>query len=122
MKSESKQRDFQKKLLAENGLDHRAYQSQTSVWWRNPTNPDSLRLSYIGFRFFTKVLGNPHHIIELASPLKSKHLLQLERLFSDPYYINNQDIIVLGEQDAIMLQLHAGNLDQYLENLQINKS
>jgi len=48
-------------------------------------------------------------------------LLQLERLLQEPYYIRNlTHLIVASETDAVMLQLHAGDLAQYLDNLQSN--
>ena len=53
--------------------------------------------------------------------IKPRQLLQLERLLTEPYYI--KDLLKLwvhSEQDAIMLQLHAGNLAQFLDNLQEN--
>ena len=117
-----RQKDYQRKVLEGCGLDYKAYQSQLPLWWRNPTNPSSLRLTFPGYKFFSKILGTACHEIELAEQLKSKHLLQLERLFAEPYYIGNEKIIVFGESDAIMLQLHAGNLGNYLDNLQINST
>jgi len=36
-----------------------------------------------------------------------------------PYCLVNRNAIkLLGEQDAIMLQLHAGDLEQYLNNIE----
>ena len=117
----NRHREYQKRVLEERGIDYKIYQSQIPLWWRNPTNPASLRLTHIGFKFFTKSLGIPFHQVEITSELKSKHLLQLERLFAEPYYLGNErKIIVFSESDAIMLQLHAGNLGGYLENLQLN--
>ena len=49
-------------------------------------------------------------------------MLQLERLLDQPYYIPTyKRILVLDETTAVMLQLHAGNLAQYLDNLQENQ-
>jgi hypothetical protein len=46
-------------------------------------------------------------------------LLQLERLLQEPYFVKDlTHLIVSSETDAVMLQLHAGNLSQYLDNLQ----
>lgn len=119
----NRQREYQRKVLTERNLDYMLYENHGSTsWWRNPMNSSSLRMTYPGYKFFSKILGIKTYPIELSEPLKSKHLLQLERLFSEPYYINQESIIVFGEGDAIMLQLHAGNLPQYLENLQVNNT
>jgi len=48
--------------------------------------------------------------------------LQLERLLDKPYYLPNwKRLLVLDEATAIMLQLHAGDLGTYLDNLQANQ-
>ena len=62
------------------------------------------------------------HIIELTKPIVPRMLLQLERLLEKPYYIPNwQKLLVLDETTAVMLQLHAGDLGTYLNNLQANQ-
>jgi len=90
------------------------------LWFRNPTNHDSLRLTRIGFTWFFGKAGFTFHKIELASEVTGRQLIQLERLFTAPYVITQKTIHVMSEQDAVMLQLHAGNLAQYLDNLQDN--
>ena len=51
--------------------------------------------------------------------LTNLHLLQLDHLLTNPYFIRNRKMIYLfGEQDAIMLSLHGNDLGQYLDNLQ----
>jgi hypothetical protein len=78
-------------------------------------------MTRFGLDFFTKKIDLKTYKIKLDKPLSFKHLIQLERLFTAPYYLHNGAITVFSEQDAIMLQLHAGNLDQYLDNLEINQ-
>jgi hypothetical protein len=35
-----------------------------------------------------------------------------------PYYINKVDqILLLGEEETVLLKLHADNLQQYLDNI-----
>ena len=37
-----------------------------------------------------------------------------------PYYIQKLDLVLLlGEQETVMLKLHADNLQQYLDTLQL---
>ena len=100
--------------------DPTMFDAMIPLWWRNPTNHNSLRLTVQGFRYFVKKLSIKSYSVELSTILTFKHLLQLERLFQAPYYIQNKTLVVFSEQDAVMLQLHAGNLAQYLDNLQSN--
>ena len=115
------QLEFQRQLLKASGLDPVAYDDHVKIWWRNPTNHNSLRLTRFGLEFFTKKLDIATYKIKLDRPLNFKHLIQLERLFTAPYFLHNGAITVFSEQDAVMLQLHAGNLDQYLDNLKVNQ-
>jgi hypothetical protein len=53
--------------------------------------------------------------------MTNQHLLWLDRLIASPYYIRSRHMLELfGEDDAIMLSLHGGNLSQYLENLSLD--
>ena len=89
-------------------------------WWWNHTNPMLLRLSKAGISFIKKFTKIPIYECQLAEPLKSRTLIQLARLMTCPYYINKMDhIMLLGEEETIMLKLHADNLQQYLDNLQL---
>lgn len=91
-------------------------------WWQNPLNPTSFRLTKTGYYWFVSIGKMAGHKIELAEKIMPKHLLQLEKLFVEPYYIENlKTIIVYGDQDAVMLQLHSGDLATYLDNLESNR-
>lgn len=116
--STHKQREFQHRILAEAGLVPQIFDDFLRSWWQNPINHDSLRLTRAGYKFFTNNLKLPCYEIELSDPIRSLHLIQLERQFQEPYFVDTaRRIYVFGQQDAIMLQLHAGNLAQYLDNL-----
>ena len=117
----NQQLEFQQRVLMACGRDPNIYKGHAKVFWRNPTNHNSLRLTKFGLDFFAKELDIAIHSISLSDPLNYKHLIQLERLFTAPYFLKKGEIVVFSEQDAIMLQLHAGNLGQYLDNLQTNK-
>lgn len=59
------------------------------------------------------------HFVELKDKMMPKQLLQMERLITAPYVIRRlASIYVLDETTAIMLQLHAGDLNTYLQNLE----
>lgn len=89
------------------------------LWFRNPLNKKSLRLSTAGKTAFAKFGGVKFHEIRLDTVVTGKQMLQLEELFSDPYYIGNGFILVSNEKDVIMLKLSDGNLGQYLDNQQL---
>lgn len=91
----------------------------TWSWWKNPLNPYSLRLSSSAFAWITKRSDIKGYKIELHDDMTGKQMLQLERVFKSPYFITAKSITVFSEEDAIMLQLHAGNLKQYLDNLSL---
>lgn len=90
------------------------------LWFRNPTNHRSLRLTALAWKHW-KLHGDIEFFdIELKDTVTGRQLLQLEKLFNAPYYLKgNFNILVIDQQDAVMLQLHAGNLGQYLDNLQM---
>jgi hypothetical protein len=101
-------------------MDENSFTSYINVWWWNYTNPSVLRLNKFGIQFIKKKTKIPTYHFELSPPLTSKNLIQLSRIFTCPYYIKGSDeLILLGEKESVMLKLHADNLGQYLETLEI---
>jgi hypothetical protein len=113
-----KQEQQRQRFITESGYPPGSFEGIEKAWWRNPINHDSLRLSTFGYNWLKKNTKLKFTEIELSHALVSKHLIQLERLITEPYYIKTGKLCLLGEQDAIMLHLHAGNLAQYLDNMQ----
>jgi hypothetical protein len=95
-----------------------------NLWWQNPTDPHSLRLSYYGYKMVKKMLKLTTWEFDLPSTLTMGQLLQLERTFQGVYFlVNRKDhskIVLLDEQEAVMLTLYANDLPGYLKNLQQN--
>jgi hypothetical protein len=88
------------------------------LWWMNPTDPHSLRLSAYGLKYAKVDLKLKSYEFALAEELNNLHLMQLERLFQGMYYLmKRQKIIVFEEQEAMMLTLHGNNLKQYLDTI-----
>jgi len=88
-------------------------------WWKNPTDPSSLRLSLAGLQFVKANLKLQSYEFELSDELTNHNLLQLERLFKGMYYLlKRQKIIVFEEEEALMLTLHGNNLKGYLDSLE----
>lgn len=88
------------------------------VWFFNPLNAASMRLTKVGYQFCivnAKIQYYQHHIPTKIMP---KTLLQMEKHFPCPYYINDlTDLRVFDEQTSITLTLYANNLQQYLNNI-----
>lgn len=123
-KSTLNQLEKQNEILDKLNLDPIAFSKIGYAWWQNPTNKNSLRLTSVGHKWFTNVAKLTGYTIDIPKEEKimPRQLLQLERLFTEPYYIKTLNtIVVFGEQDAVMLQLHSGNLTAYLDSLQANQ-
>ena len=105
-----RQREWEAKLFP-------GTQYSADLVWRNILNPDSLRLTGGAYNLLKKdkTIVFYHFAIDGVSSLQ---LLQLDRLLKSPYFLKSRkQIELLGEEDAIMLTLHANNLAQYLSNL-----
>lgn len=105
-----RQRDWEKTLFPDRVV-------QANLLWQNILNPDSLRFTHTGYKTVKQVSSNKFYYFKLES-LTNQQLLQLDRLMTSPYHIRGRTMLeLMGEADAIMLQLHANNLKQYLDNL-----
>lgn len=86
-------------------------------WWYNPINANSLRLTKPAFIILEKQSNIPKWQCKLLHTILPKTLIQLEKQFTNPYYIQNMETIwVFDERDFIMISLHSNNLQQYLDN------
>ena len=119
-KSTLSQQEFQRQVLTDLSLDPASLDGSRYAIWFNPTNPHSLRLTKTGHQWFSKQAKLPHFSVDLGDhKIYSRQLLQLERLFQAPYYIQTvARLVVYGESDYVMLQLHAGDLPLYLNNME----
>jgi len=117
-KSTLNQTDYTRQFLTQTGLDHANFNRYHKTWWWNHTDPKNLRLSMDGFKF-VQLNKIPKYEIVLPQPLRNRTLIQMSRLLTCPYYIKKLDCVyLLGEQESVLLALHADNLQQYLDNLQ----
>jgi hypothetical protein len=119
IKSTLNQTDYTRQFLTRTGIDHANFDRYHKEWWWNHTDPKNLRLSINGFKFVShnKI---PYYQIELPELLKNRTLIQMSRLLTCPYFIKKLDIVyLLGEEESVLLKLHADNLQQYLDNLQL---
>ena len=90
-------------------------------WWKNPTDPNSIRLSLAGLQLVKAVLKMQSYEFELAQELTNHNLLQLERQFKGMYYLlKRQKIIVFESEEATWLTLYGNDLVSYLNNIETN--
>lgn len=85
--------------------------------WRNILNPNSLRLTVGAYNTIRKNKQTVFYEFKLDE-MTNMQLLQLDRLIKSPYFIKSRkQIQLMGEEDAIILQLNGSNLKQYLDSL-----
>lgn len=118
-KSILNQSDYTRLFIEKANKDPAKFHDFHKEWWWNFKDQKNLRLSKNGF----KTIENckiPYYIIELPESLKNRTLIQLSRRLACPYYIKKLDLIyLLGEQETVLLKLHADNIQQYLDNLEL---
>ncbi len=113
------QHNYTQLFINKIGLNTAEFDRYSKEWWWNHTNITNLRLSNYGFKVI-QTGRIPYYSIKLIEPLKNRTLLQMSRLLTCPYYIKTLDLIyLLGEEEFVLLKLHADNLQQYLDNLQL---
>jgi hypothetical protein len=89
------------------------------IWWFNPTNIHSMRLSNSGFKFATTRVNIKHYSHDLETKILPKTLIQLERSIGYPYYIANLSCIkVFDQATSVTLILYNNQLQTYLDNVQ----
>lgn len=119
-KSTRNQQEYTEGILQAAGREATDYPQYIKVWWWNHTDPTNLRLTKSGIQYIKKFTKIPVYSCQLPEVLKNRTLLQMSRLLTCPYYIPKFDeVVLLGEEETVMLKLHADNLQQYLDNLQI---
>jgi hypothetical protein len=89
------------------------------IWWFNPLNTSSMRLSKSGANFATAQAKIRYFSHDLSSAILPKTLLQLEKILEYPYYIPGvKKIIIFDERTSLTLTLYGNDLQCYLDNVQ----
>lgn len=115
---DSPQAIWQEKLQALGPVKERYLANPANFWWHNPTNHNSLRLTSVGYLAVKNTVK--FYKFQLLHDIRPKAFVQLERYFKEPYFVQNRKTIhIMSERDAMMLSLHANNLQQYLDNLSL---
>lgn len=121
-KSTRNQQNYTEGILQAAGRSSSEYPSVIKVWWWNHTDSTSLRLSKSGIQFIKKFTKIPVYECILPEPLKNRTLIQMSRLLTCPYYIQKLDsLLLLGQEETVLLKLHADNLQQYLDNITVSQ-
>ena len=120
-KSTLNQSEYTRLFLCAAGIDEQKNTIDVGSFWWQTVNPNHLRLSVNGVSFIKKHTKIPIYTIYIAHQLLSTHLIMLSRVKLGPYYLHtkekNSAMMLINDEAATMLTLHAGNLGQYLENL-----
>lgn len=120
-KSSLSQLDYAKLFLEKGGGKYSNLDLWLRKWFWNHTDQSKLRLSKDGFKYVRGV-GFPIFRVKLPAKLKNRTLIQMSRLITCCYYIENlQAIWLTGKDETVMLKLHADNLQQYLDNQDLTK-
>jgi len=107
------------------GIQH-IKNSSKHFFWVNPLNTNSLRLTFSGFQWIRTSTNILNWEVKLSDQLTIPILLKLEKSITSPYYVRGlekdlRDPIIwfFDQQHVIMLALHAGNIEKYLDDLLI---
>ena len=113
------QRQLTKIFVSQSDIPHGQTTDMQLRWWKNPTDPNSLRLSLAGLQFVKAILKLQSYEFVLPEELTNSQLLQLERQFKGMYYLlKREKLIVFEEEEAMMLTLHGNDLVSYLDNIE----
>ena len=89
-----------------------------NLWWINPTDANSLRLSLDGLRMAIKELELKPYEFRLETEISNAYILKLERVFPSMYYLlKREKFIIFEESEAVTLTLY-GDLQKYLDTLE----
>lgn len=89
------------------------------IWWFNPLNTTSMRLTKAGANFATAQAKIHYFSHDLTTAILPKTLLQLEKILEYPYYIPTiKKIVIFDERTSLTLTLYGNNLQTYLDNVQ----
>ena len=87
------------------------------VWFFNPLNASSMRLTKTGFQFCTKHVEIMHYKHPIEEKILPKTLLLMEKYLPAPYYISYQnELRVFDERTSMTLILYDNDLQKYLDN------
>lgn len=87
------------------------------VWFFNPLNAASMRLTKTGFQFCTKNAEIAHYKHPIDTVLLPKTLLQMEKYLLAPYYISyHNELRVFDQATSVTLSLYGNDLQKYLDN------
>lgn len=91
------------------------------VWFFNPFNVASARLTKTGLEFCTKTNEIRSYRHKITEKINLKQLLFLEKYFTSPYYIHDlHDITVLDQITSVTMIMYDNDLKQMLVDLSLH--
>lgn len=119
--TQNKQDEWTNTISIASGFPLNAIDQVRSLWWRNPLNRNSLRMTHQGWNWVATKTNIPVYSVVLQElQIHNKQLLQMERIFLSPYFLKSTILHLTSSSDTVMLQLHGGDLVTYLNNHQID--
>lgn len=110
--------EYTSKFIEEASLDPRTHKQLLWLWFFNPANKTSVRLTKDGYNFMTNTLKLMSTQVKIDKPILSKVMLKLDRHIHSPYFVQNSKTIhFFGSEDALMLTLNGNNLEHYLSSI-----
>jgi hypothetical protein len=108
-------------FLTQAGIDTSELNIKTHMQqlWATPYSPIGYRLSSEGNHFLHDILKLKRYTykVKVDTTRSLKLYLQLNQNIQYPYYLQGQNSIVLyGEQEAMMIALMDGDIQQYMNN------
>jgi hypothetical protein len=118
-------RSLTKLFLEQAGLEasDQSIKSYMPIWWVTPYSPIGFRLTSHGSGFLSQTLKLQKYTYQIKKDFQKnlKVMLQMNKHLAGPFYMpydqnGNTTITVYGEQDAFMMSMMGGDLQQYLDN------
>jgi len=104
---------------AHGSLEQYSVEGFRKIWWFNPINLTSMRLTKIGVNFAIEKAKIYYYKHKINSRIMPKTLLQLERILEYPYFVQDlETILIFDERTSLVLTLYNDNLQSYLNNEQ----
>jgi len=86
------------------------------VWFFNPLNAGSMRLTKTGFQFCTINADIEQYRHEITEKIMPKTLLQMEKYLPCPYFVFNlTEVRIFDQETSVMLTLYNNDLQKYLD-------
>ena len=119
-------KEFTKLFLEQAGIDasDNSVKMHMPLMWVTPRSPIGLQMTYFGHNFLKSQLKLQSYMFTIKEDFQRnlKIILRMNKYLTGPFYLprfedtKSKSIIMYGEQDAFMMGMMGGDLEQYLDN------